>query len=273
MIFGSIDSAAKDAASIFRGLRAGGAWFAQKTRGDHSAISACYGMDHPYAHRFAARVCAAPSRAVKPLPDGDFPARAQAVALRVLENLQYVADYSGPDLVRFVVKDGVEQRRSQRHLLEVRSSGLIDLRWGLEGTIQGDEAGPLPLTEVIGVIHRIHRVVQGAEYRNLHQQRVGETRRRVDWRIGITGTVSTDTGQVPWTCLDVLAAGTMDKAENRWPYCPSTGFAASSLQSLKPRGPAGLILRAVLESMFSHAGYLNPRACVREVERLIPLDR
>ncbi|NEA64275.1 hypothetical protein [Streptomyces sp. SID12488] len=257
MSFGEVDAAGNIFEKTWWLLQSGWFWAKQTAQGDHTTIAACGGMDRDYSERFVARVCVGPTRAVKPVPSVELAARALRVARRVLGDLPYEVSYSGEDRVRFVVMDDGEFGPFERHHLEVFGSGLLDLRWGLHMAVIDEVADPLPLGEVVAVIRRVHQVTQGSEYRNLYSKRLSEKRRRHDWRIGVTGRMSSAKGQVEWHSLDVPGSDSFARAKNRYAYCPSIGFAADRLLSRKPDEPVQAVVRPVLEELLMHAGYLD----------------
>ncbi|MCX4976257.1 hypothetical protein [Streptomyces sp. NBC_00620] len=273
MSFGEVDAAGNIFEKTWWLLQSGWRWGKQTVQGDHSTIAGCGGMERDYSQRFVARVCVAPTRAVKPVPAVDLAARALVVAREVFGDLPYMVDYSGEDLVRFVVMDdGGEFGPFQRHQLEVFGSGLLDLHWGLHMAVVNEVADPLPLAEVVAVIGRVHRVVQGSVYRNLYRKRWSEKRRRHDWRIGVSGRISTIKGQVVWQTLDVPGSDSFARAERRYADCPRIGFAAERLLSRKPDEAAITIVRPVLEELLMHAGYLDVKGSVAAIVAHHQLD-
>ncbi|MCM2417665.1 hypothetical protein [Streptomyces sp. RKAG293] len=272
MVINTVDTAVKDASIVAKWVRAAWGWGREKARGDHHAITGAGGMGRGHTGRFVVQVCVAPSRMVKPVPSTAFPARANALAREVFGELPYTVDYSGPIMARFVVKGPPEYVAHQLHQLVVHATGLVDLSWGLTMGVVDEVADPLPVTEVVGVVVRLHGVVQGAVYRNLYRKRRGENRRRLDWRIGVTGTTSTNNGQVGWTRLDIPGSDAFTKAENRWPDCPMNGFAADRLLSRKCTAPTRDVVRPMLEELLLHAGYMDAHACVEVIEPLLGLD-
>ncbi|MFJ3778294.1 hypothetical protein ACIPX0_42105 [Streptomyces sp. NPDC090075] len=272
MSFGEVDAAGNIFEKAWWLLQSGWRWGKRTVQGDHYTIAPCGGMERDYSDRFVARVCVAPTRVVKPIESVDLAARAQVVAREVFGESPYEVDYAGDEQVRFVVEDDGEFGVFSRHQLDVHGSGLLDLRWGLRMAVVDMVADPLRLAEVAAVIQRLHTVVQGSAYRNLYRKRWSEKRRRHDWRIGVSGSISTIKGQVVWERLDVPGSDSFARASRRYANCPHIGFAAGQLLSRKQDEATIAILRPVLEELLMHAGYLDARQSVAVIVAHHQLD-
>ncbi|MEW2046614.1 hypothetical protein [Streptomyces sp. NPDC005476] len=272
MSFGEVDAAGNIFTKMWWLLQSGWCWGKRTVEGDHYTIAPCGGMERDYSDRFVVRVCVAPTRAVRPIDPVDLAARAQVVAREVFGEMPYEVDYSGDEQVRFVVKDDGEFGVFSRHQLDVYGSGLLDLRWGLRMAVVDMVADPLPLAEVAAVIRRVHALLHGSAYRNLYRKRWSEKRRRHDWRIGVSGSISTIKGQVVWERLDVPGSDSFARASRRYANCPHIGFAAGRLLSRKQDEAPITILRPVLEELLMHAGYLDARGSVAAIVAHHQLD-
>ncbi|MGH3570377.1 MAG: hypothetical protein ACRDS0_35335 [Pseudonocardiaceae bacterium] len=248
-----------------------GKWIKRRVTPDHLPIAGFpQGRpDRRYA-AFAVFAAVAPSHTPKPLSPIDFVDRAcELVEEAFLGDFPREPDYSGPGyggcrLVRY--KRVVDDALFAEHLISIHSTGLVTLQW----IIAAPPTTTLPLAEAVAAVRRLHRAVQGSTFVNLHQHRRLARWRRVDWRIGVNGQATSPDGTsiVSWT--DIVTAGLVPQQRTTDPYpsCPSTGYAADQLASLRRNVELGSILTPVLEELLHSGGYVNSteiRQCVADL--------
>ena len=136
---------------------------------------------------------------------------------------------------------------------------MVLAQWGLNVTITPDGIGPLPVSEFIQVLRQVYSVVQLPAYHQLHSKRLGETRRRLDWRVGVSYGVSTGTGTLYVSRFDTPRDGEFKRAVRHDLFCDATGFAPHQLMGLKPAEPFERMLQVVIEDMMANAGITDPQ--------------
>ena len=98
-----------------------------RTHADHRVILGCRRMGESYPDRYVLEVGIAPSRSAKPIPLSDFVPKAQRVAAEIFLGMPVVVTYSGPELIRFVVRRSHGPAHQHQHFLEIHPSGLVNL--------------------------------------------------------------------------------------------------------------------------------------------------
>ncbi|QNA75396.1 hypothetical protein C8250_029035 [Streptomyces sp. So13.3] len=231
-------------------------------RADHAPIWPCSGFANEYSYRFRLRVGIAPSRTPKPLPVAGFAARAREVAAWIFRDGPFHVDYAGKELVRVEVRENAMPKEQFVHQLEVRPTGLVDLRWGLNCIVEEGRIDPLPLREVVDAVQRMHDLSRAPAFHALHQARRAERHRRVDWRVGITPRAMDAVGaSFNWVRLDTPGSESFSRAERIYSDCPQVGYAADRLLGIKPSQTAADVLKPFLDDFFAHSGFLDAGAC------------
>lgn len=185
---------------------------------------------------------------------------AQVVADAVFPEAASATDWSSRERVRFIVPCGPDDAaKSDRHRLEIFPNGFLLLQWGLDVRVGPDDIGPFPVAEFIHVLRRIHEVVQARACQELNALRRFESRRRLDWRVGVCHSVSTTNGQLSVNRFDTPRDDAFKRARSHDLACSSAGFASQQLRGLKPAAPFEVMLRALIEDMTANAGIINPQ--------------
>ncbi|MFE6128571.1 hypothetical protein ACFQ6Q_09905 [Streptomyces sp. NPDC056437] len=197
-----------------------------------------------------------------PLRITDRASRADAVAALIFGDARRHVDYAGNELVRIEVRENAMPGERFLHQLEVHPTGLLDLQWGLNCVAAEGRNDALPLREVLEVVHQVHDLSRADAFRALHQPRRCESRRRVDWRVGISPRAVDALGMsYNWEQLDVPGSETFSRAERIYSDCPQDGYAADRLMGLKSSQPVEDVLRPFLEEFFAYSGFLNAGEC------------
>lgn len=226
----------------------------RKLKADHSPISQCPNLNQDHSDRVVMLIGVAPSRSPKPVQASRFVRSAQQVAEAIFAGVPPTTDWSSKEEVRFIIRDSDNPMRSDQHRLQIYPSGFMLLRWGLGVTITADAIGPLPMGEFIQVLGKVHSVVQSPAYRQLHDHRLGEQRRRLDWRVGLTQGVSTGTGQLYVSRFDTPCDGTFKRAVRHDLVCYPAGFAPQQLVGLKPATAFKDMLKVVIGTWWQTRG-------------------
>ena len=231
----------------------------QRLQPDHRPIGQCPNLQRFQGDRVVMMVGVAPTRSAKQVSTSAFVRAAQQVGEAVFVGLTPTTDFSGTDRVRLKIHDRSDPVSTPQHILEFYPSGFMFLRWGLD--VAGGPAGigPFPISEFIQVLRRVHSVVQLPAYQQLHGRRIGEKRRRLDWRVGASGSLSTPNGSVTVDEFDTPHAGEFKRAERHDLLCQPAGFAPGELTGLKPTAPIEKMIRPIIEDMLANSGFLDPR--------------
>src|SRR5262249_8957416 len=152
-------------------------------------------------------------------------------------------EYSGPDRVRFMTPSPVAPRVPNS--MELHPSGLIELQWVLADPRYNTE---LALDDIQRVVAWEHHAVSSGSAWQSHAKRWGESKRRVDWIIGVNGSAHTDDGEwYHWTASVAVPSHTQRRSVRPNPHCPGMGFAEEALRGVSSRKPISHILRPALE--------------------------
>src|SRR5260221_2854387 len=162
----------------------------QRLQPDHGPIGQCPNLQRFQGDRVVMMVGVAPTRSAKRVSTSAFVRAAQQVGEEVFVGLVPTTDFSGTDRVR-LIHDRSDPVSTPQHILEFYPSGFMFLQWGLDVVGGPAGIGPFPISEFIRVLRRVHSVVQLPAYQQLHGRRIGEKRRRLDWRGGGAGFLST----------------------------------------------------------------------------------
>ncbi|SRR5579883_1704052 len=261
-------AAAKYAAPVAKESWKWGRRLYQQLKPDHQAIGQCPNLGRDHYERVVMLVGVAPSRSAKRLKTSDYVHSAHQVADAIFTDMTAKTDYTGRDRVRLLVEDIDGAARSDLHRLEIYPSGFMLLQWGLDLTVRDDTIGPFPVSQFIRVLRRVHSVVQMSAFQDVHARRLGERRRRLDWRIGISCGVSAPngSGHLYVSEFDTPRAADFRRAVRHDLSCPPTGFAPQELMGLKPTAPfATTVLRPVIEDLMANAGCIDPHGSTEAI--------
>lgn len=229
-----------------------------RLKADHGPIGQCPNLNRNHSDRVVMLVGVAPSRSAKRVPTSQFVRCAQRVGETLLGNAA-TTDWSNKDEVRLIVRDSDNPMRTDQHRLHIYPSGFMLLQWGLKVSITTDAIGPLPMGEFIRVLRKVRAVVQSPIYRELHDQRIGERRRRLDWRVGLTQGVPTGSGTLYVSRFDTPRDSNFRRAVRHDLGCSPAGFAPQRLVGLKPAAPFEDMLQVIIEDMTANAGITDPQ--------------
>ena len=237
----------------------------QRLQPDHGPIGQCPNLQRFHGDRVVLMVGVAPSRSAKYVTTSDFGRASQQIGEAVFVDLARKTDFTGRDRVRLKVQDADDPISTPRHILEFYPSGFMFLQWGLDVSGGPDGIEPFPLSEFIGVLRRVHSVVQLPAYQQLHAKRVGEGRRRLDWRVGVSGSLSTPNGSLYVSEFDTQHAADFERAERHDLLGRPYGFAPRELTGLKPAAPFKDMLRPIIEDLVANSGFVDPHGATEVI--------
>jgi len=216
-------------------------------------------------------VVVAPSHSPKQLEPLEFTEAAYELAKLVFDEQQFVIDYSGSELCRFVVynADLASQTRAD-HWLWIHPDGRVFLQWGLQtSSLANTRDVELSLDEIVAVLGQMHHVVHDPRFAAIHARRRPERFRRLDWRVGLTPSISTNEhGQVYWRRLSSSTRLPAVVPSGQNPSCPVRGFAPHKMMSIKQGATMVEIFGPALEHLLVDAGYTGGvRETVRDALR------
>ncbi len=152
------------------------------------------------------------------------------------------------------------------HQLYVHRTGLVELLWALAPTQPEGDGSELFLEagEIVRVVDRLAGAVADDAYRKISG--AGRGRRRfaqVDWWFQLTGSVSGETGQRPWTGLRFSHAPP-PRASHLWPAAPLYGYAGDQLTYVRRHTPAREVAATVLSEIVKANGYYDFSDCIED---------
>jgi len=237
----------------------------QRLQPDHGSISQCPNLQRFYGDRVVMLVGVAPTRSAKPVATSNFVRASQQVAEAVFVGLAPKTDYTGRDRVRLKVQFDDDPISTPRHILEFCPTGLMYLQWGLDVAAGPDGIDPFPVSEFIQVLRRVHSVVQLPVYQQLHAKRIGERRRHLDWRVGVSGSISTPTGSLAVDEFDTPQAADFVRAERHDLLGQPAGFAPRELTGVKSAAPFKDMLRPIIEDLVANSGFVDPHGATEVI--------
>jgi hypothetical protein len=110
----------------------------------------------------------------------------------------------------------------------------------------------------------MYNLALSPDYQGIHKLRRIESRRRLDWRIGLISSVPASTGPVFWTGLSSSGRLPQDHIVGQYPGCPFGGYAQSHLVGVKPAMSPRDLFQPVLDEALLNAGYLGTEGCVTD---------
>lgn len=217
---------------------------------DHAPILGRRGNpNHPYM-AFCAFVSVAPSDSPEPLPLVDRMDRAHEFVQRFFPGIfPDEPQDAGHELVRYETQP-VDGGTAQSRII-FYPTGLVELHW----VLAAPPVVQLPLDELDDIVSRLQEAVVSGAFQRLHQPRRWERRRKVDWRIGVNAWATVPGNIVYWEKVGPFELAPRRRDSGRRPSCPSEGYAASELSSLKPRTKLRRILTPALVELLAAGGY------------------
>jgi hypothetical protein len=237
-------------------------WVAVKAAANHLPIHGRVARPRMSRNTFTLFVAVAPSDSPKHIPSGLFVETACGFVDGLFADIfPGEPDYSGPDRVRFLSPS--PEAPKVMNSLELHPSGLIELQWVLADPRHKTE---LPLDEIQQIVARLHHGASSGAARTIYAKRWGQSRRRVDWMIGVNGSAHTDEGEwYHWTGVTGSTVVPQRRSVRPNPHCQGMGFAADALHGVSPRKSIDGILRPALEEMLLLGNYTDRKeieACV-----------
>jgi len=203
-------------------------------------------------------VVVAPSHSPKQLEPLEFTEGAYELAKLIFNEQPFDIDYSGSELCRFVVSnaDLTSQTRAD-HWLWVHPDGRVLLQWGLQVSPLPDTRGVgLSLDEIVAVLGHMHQVAHDPRFEAIHVRRRTERFRRLDWRVGLTPSISVaEHGSVYWRRLSSCTRLPAVLPTGQNPSCPMRGFAPDKMMSIKQGATVVETFGPALEHLLVDAGY------------------
>jgi hypothetical protein len=223
---------------------------------DHRPIAGTGTLDGHGAN-FWLTVAVAPNHSPETLEPHAFVDRANDLAVILFADSPFHVDYSGSAEVRLVA--GTSAQHSQwgtAHTLRIFPSGLVMLQWVLHATpIPDAEAGvELSLDEIVNVLHLTYDLAHSPQFAATHRRR-RLVRHRLDWRVGLSSSISTPKGAVYWRRL-TSSTPLPDRVPTRQnPHCPFDGYAATAMTDRKITDSVAETFRPALQDLFTSSGY------------------
>ncbi len=224
---------------------------------DHRPISSS-----PNFHdggRFWLWVVVAPSHSPKQLEPLEFTENASKLAEFVHGEQRFTVDYSGSELCRFKVPNPAHPTSlaAAHHVLWVHPNGCVVLQWGLQTSPLPDTRNvELSLDEIVAVLGHMHRAAHDPRFAAIHARRRTEKMRRLDWRVGLTPSISiVDHGPVYWRSLSSSTKLPAVLPTGQNPSCPVRGFAADKMTSIKQGATVIETFGPALAQLLVDAGY------------------
>jgi hypothetical protein len=231
---------------------------------DHRPIAGTNNLGQGGRH-FWLWVAVAPSRSPNRLDPQEFTEQAHELARLVFGEDRFRIDYLGSEEGRFIESDrDAASEWGDAHTLRVHPDGRVVMQWVLSTKpIAGVEGAQLSLDEIIEFVNRTYCMAHDLRFRAIHGRRRTGKFRRLDWRVGLSPSISGPDGSIYWRSLssstgipDVLPTG-------QRPSCPTVGFASDKMVSLKQSATLSETFRPALEQLLVDAGYTGGvRACV-----------
>jgi hypothetical protein len=222
----------------------------QRLAADHAPILGRQSNPTHQQMAFYAFIVVAPSDSPKSLPVVDRMDRAhEFVQGFFADAFPDDPEYAGHELVRYEAPStgGTDvQNRIVFH-----PTGLVEIHW----VLAAPPAVQLPLDELVNVVSRLQGAVVGGAFQRLYQPRRWERRRRVDWRIGVNASAFASSNSVYWESVGPSELAPPRRDVGRRPSCPSEGYAANELSSMRPRAKLRQILTPVLVELLAVGGY------------------
>jgi hypothetical protein len=223
---------------------------------DHQPISDTGSLDG-HGSAFWLKVAVAPNHSPETLDPAAFVDRAGELAAVFFADAPFYVDYSGSAEVRLVAGTPTDQTRpGTAHMLRIYPNGLVMLQWVLQATpIPGNEPGiELSLDEIVAVLHRMYELAHTPQFTATHRRR-RLVRQRLDWRVGLSSSISGDQGPIFWRRL-TSSKQLPDRVPTRQnPHCPFDGYAAAAMNDRKLTDPVGATFQPALQDLFTSSGY------------------
>lgn len=217
--------------------------------------------------RFWLWVVVAPSHSPRQLEPVDFTDHAYALAGLVFGDQQFEVGYSGSSECRYEVRDpGPDALTEAIHILRIYPDGRVALQWGLRTSPLANMLNvELSLDEIVSVLCHMHKVAHDPRYAAIHARRRTERMRRLDWRVGLTPSISRiNHGSIYWRSLASSTGLPAVLPTEQNPSCPVHGFAPDRMKSLKHNVSAVDTFSPALAHLLVDAGFTGGvRECVR----------
>lgn len=222
----------------------------QRLAADHAPILDRRGNPNHHQMAFCAFIAIAPSDSPDPLALVDRMDRAQEFVQRFFPgDFPDEPDYAGHELVRYQAPSTGGTDAQSRIIFY--PTGLVELHW----VLASPPALQLPLDKLVDVVNRLQVAVESGAFQRLHQPRRWECRRRVDWRIGVNAWAATSSNSVHWKTVGPPELAPLRRDTGRRPSCPSEGYAAGDLSSVKSGAKLRQILTPTLIELLAAGGY------------------
>jgi len=222
----------------------------QRLAADHVPILGRRANPSQQYMAFCAFIAVAPSDSPEPLPLLDRMDRAHEFVHRFFPGVfPEQSEHADHELVRYETPP-VDGSGAQNRII-FNPTGLIELHW----VLASPPALQLPLDELGDVVSRLQGAVASGAFQRLHQPRRWERRRRVDWRIGVNAWAATSGNSVHWEKVGPTNLAPPRRDVGRRPSCPSEGYAANELSSMRPKTNLRQILTPVLVELLAAGGY------------------
>ncbi|WP_306206185.1 hypothetical protein [Actinoplanes sp. RD1] len=223
---------------------------------DHQPITGT-GSLNGHGAAFWLKVAVAPNHSPEALDPVEFVDRADELARRFFADEPFYVEYSGSAELRLVAGTPPElSRPGTTHMLRIFPNGLVMLQWVLQATpIPCSEPGvELSLDEIVAVLHRMYELAHSPQFAGTHRRR-RLVRHRLDWRVGLSSSITGERGPIFWRSL-TSSARLPDRAKHRQnPHCPFDGYAAGAMNDRKLTDSVGLTFKPALQALFISSGY------------------
>jgi len=140
------------------------------------------------------------------------------------------------------------------------------MQWGLHTSpLPSTQDVELSLDEIVAVLCHLHGVAHDPRFAAIHAHRRTEKIRRLDWRVGLTPSISVvEHGPVYWRSLSSSTRLPAVLPTGQNPSCPVRGFAPDRTTSVHRNATTIETFGPALEQMLVDAGYTGGiRECVR----------
>jgi hypothetical protein len=209
--------------------------------------------------RFWVWIVVAPSHSPKQLDPLEFTENASEVARLVFGEQQFRIDYSGSELCRYIVPNPAHPTSlaAATHVLSIYPAGCVVLQWGLKTSQLLDSRDvELSLDEIVAVLDNMYWVAHDPRFPAIHARRRTEKLRRLDWRVGLTSSISViDHGPVYWRSLSSSTKLPAVVPTGQNPSCPVQGFAVGKMTSIKQNATMAETFTPAIEHLLVDAGY------------------